>query len=83
MTLTYLHPVSYTHLVSTMPVDDPIWGGSIGNPSLEDDYWGGSIPFSHLGMKGSMQWFELVVGVKVRIYKNFNMGWSVRMKRCV
>lgn len=27
-----------------------------------------------------MQWFELVVGVKVRIYKNFNMGWSVRMK---
>ena len=25
--------------VSTLPVDDPIWGGSIGNPSLEDDYW--------------------------------------------
>ena len=71
---------SFKYDVSTMPVDDPIWGGSIGNPSLEDDYWGGSIPFSHLGMKGSMQWFELVVGVKVRIYKNFNMGWSVRMK---
>ena len=57
---------SFKYDVSTMPVDDPIWGGSI--------------PFSHLGMKGSMQWFELVVGVKVRIYKNFNMGWSVRMK---
>ena len=55
---------SFKYDVSTMPVDDPIWGGSIGNPSLEDDYWGGSIPFSHLGMKGSMQWFELVVGVK-------------------
>lgn len=71
---------SFKYDVSTLPVDDPIWGGSIGNPSLEDDYWGGSVPFSHLGMKGSMQWFELVVGVKVRIYKNFNMGWSVRMK---
>ena len=60
--------------------DDPIWGDVIGNPSLEDGYWGGSVPFSHLGMKGSVQWLEIVLGVKVRIYKNFNMGWSVRMK---
>ena len=60
--------------VSTMPADDPIWGDVIGNPSLEDGYWGGSVPFSHLGMKGSVQWLEIVLGVKVRIYKNFNMG---------
>ena len=63
-----------------MPADDPIWGDAVGNPSLGDDYWGGSVPFSHLGMKGSVQWLEIVLGVKVRIYKNFNMGWSVRMK---
>lgn len=71
---------SFKYDVSTMPAGDPIWGDVIGNPSLEDDYWGGSVPFSHLGMKGSVQWLEIVVGVKVRIYKNFNMGWSVRMK---
>ena len=63
--------------VSTLPADDPIWGDNIGNPSLGDDYWGGSIPFNHPGMKASVQWLEIVLGVKVRIYKNFNMGWSV------
>ena len=47
---------SFKYDVSTLPVDDPIWGGSIGNPSLEDDYWGGSVLFSHLGMKGCMGW---------------------------
>ena len=70
---------SFKYDVSTMPADDPIWGDVIGNPSLEDGYWGGSVPFSHLGMKGSVQWLEIVLGVKVRIYKNFNMGWSVPM----
>lgn len=71
---------SFKYDVSTMPANDPIWEDAIGNPSLVDDYWGGSVPFSHLGMKASVQWLEIVVGVKVRIYKNFNMGWSVRMK---
>ena len=71
---------SFKYDVSTLPANDPIWGDVIGNPNLEDDYWGGSVPFSHLGMKGSVQWLEIVLGVKVRIYKNFNMGWSVRMK---
>lgn len=71
---------SFKYDVSTMPVDDPIWGDNIGNPSLDDGYWGGSVPFNHQGMKGSMQWLEIVLGVKVRILKNFNMGWSIRMK---
>lgn len=71
---------SFKYDVSTLPVEDPIFGGSIGNPSLEDDYWGGSVPFNHLGMKGSVHWIEIVLGVKVQIYKNFNMGWSLRMK---
>lgn len=71
---------SFKYDVATLPAQDPIWGDAIGNPSLEDDYWGGSIPFNHKGMKASMHWMELVLGVKVRIYKNFNMGWSVRMK---
>ena len=71
---------SFKYDVATMPADDPIWGGSIANPSLGDDVWGGSVPFNHSGMKASVQWLEIVLGVKVRIYKNFNMGWSIRMK---
>ena len=39
-----------------------------------------TLPADHPGMKASVQWLEIVLGVKVRIYKNFNMGWSVRMK---
>ena len=71
---------SFKYDVSTLPVDDPIWGDNIANPSLTDDIWGGSVPFNHPGMKASVQWLEIVLGVKVRIYKNFNMGWSIRMK---
>ena len=71
---------SFKYDVLTMPVGDDIWGDCIGNPSLEDDVWGGTLPYSYQGMKGSMQWFEFVLGVNVQIYKNFSMGWSVRMK---
>ena len=66
--------------VATLPAYDGIWGDDIGNPSLQDDLWGGSVAFDHPGMKGSMQWLEFVLGVKVRIYKSLNMGWAVRMK---
>lgn len=72
---------SFKYDVSSLPVEDPLFGGSIGNPSLTDPIWGGAaLPFNHSGMKATIQWFELVVGVKVNIYKNFSMGWAVRMK---
>lgn len=71
---------SFKYDVSTPSFTDPIWNNEIPNPGLEDGIWGGSTPYSHTGLKGSMQWFELVVGVRAQIYKNFLMGWSVRMK---
>lgn len=72
---------SFKYDVNSLPAEDPIYGGSIGNPSLTDPIWGGAtLPFDHPGMKCTMQWFELVAGVKVNIYKNFSMGWAVRMK---
>lgn len=72
---------SFKYDISSMPMQDPIWGNSIGNPGLTDGIWGGgSLPFDHPGMKATVQWFELVAGVKVQIYKNFSMGWAVRMK---
>ncbi|NDV59096.1 DUF6048 family protein [Bacteroides sp. 519] len=55
--------------------------GTDTNPNLEDGVWGTTRPgFDHKGLKATMHWFELVCGVKVHIYKQIYMGWSVRMK---
>ncbi len=71
-------PISYD--VYSLPIKDPIYGGELANPSLEDYIWGGSVPYNRLGEKATVQWFELLLGVKVQIYRQFYMGWSVRMK---
>lgn len=52
--------------VSAPPITDPVWGGSVGL-DLND-------------VSGYYSWIELGVGVKVKILKNFHMGWSVRYK---
>jgi len=72
---------SFSYDVVSTPAEDPIFGGSMENPSITDDIWGGSVPFSHKGLKASMGWLELLVGVRAHIYKNFYMGWTVRYKR--
>ena len=61
-------------------ITDPIWPGQTSNPDIVDGIWGGSLPYRHTGLKGSMQWFELVAGVRVQIFKDFMMGWTVRKK---
>lgn len=71
---------SFKYDVSSMPFDDPIWGDQIANPGLTDGIWGGGASYDHLGMKATVQWLELVVGVKVKVYKSFYMGWALRMK---
>lgn len=71
---------SFKYSVYNKPVDDPIWGDEIGSASIKDDVWKETLPFNHPGMKCNMQWFELVLGVNVKIYKSFYMGWAIRMK---
>lgn len=66
--------------ISSMAFQDPIYGGEIINPSLEDYIWGGTVPYDHRGLKATMQWMEFVVGVNVQIYKSFYMGWAFRLK---
>ncbi len=39
------------------------------------------IPFTYEGVKTNVGWVELVGGIKVKIYRNFHMGWSVRYRR--
>lgn len=71
---------SFKYNVSSMPFDDPIYGGGIANPALPDNIWGGSVPYDYNGLKASMHWFELVAGIQVKVYHNFYMGWALRMK---
>lgn len=71
---------SFKYDVSSMPFDDPIYGGSLANPSLPDNIWGGSVPYDRNGLKANMHWFEIVAGVQVKIYRSFYMGWALRMK---
>lgn len=66
--------------VDALGVDDPIYGGIVGNPNLDDEIWGGSLPYSHKGMKGSMQWAEFCVGIRAHVWKALYMGWSLRFK---
>lgn len=71
---------TFSYDVTNHPAEDPVFGGSMENPSHIDEIWGGSVPFNHKGLDSSMSWFELLAGVRAHIYKNIYMGWSIRMK---
>lgn len=71
---------SFKYDIEALAINDPIYGGSVGNPNLTDDVWGGSLPYNHKGMKGSMQWLEFCVGIRAHIWDRFYMGWGLRFK---
>lgn len=71
---------SFKYDVDALGLDDPIYGGIVGNPNLDDEIWGGSLPYNHKGMKGSMQWAEFCVGIRAHVWKALYMGWSLRFK---
>lgn len=52
-------------------------------PAMTDSNYGGQleIPFSYHEMNTTAHWLEIVAGMKVKIYKSFCMGWSVRYKK--
>jgi hypothetical protein len=71
----------FSYDVEQLSVEDPIWNATTdNNPAFKDNIWGGSLPYEHSKLKANIQWYELVAGVRVQIYKNFMMGWSVRRK---
>ena len=55
----------------------------VDGPTMTDPNFGGTteIPFSYMGQKCTAHWVEAVVGLKVKIFKGFCMGWSARYKR--
>lgn len=71
---------NFKYDIEAIGLDDPIYGGTVGNPNLEDDIWGGSLPYNQPGMKGSMQWIEVCTGLRARITPSLYMGWAIRFK---
>ncbi len=49
-------------------------------PGVEDPVWGGKEPFDFGGTTSTSHWLELVLGCQVKVFRNFHMGWSVRLK---
>ena len=71
---------SFKYDVEALGINDPEYGGSLGNPNLVDGIWGNSLPFNYKGMKGSMQWAEFCVGIRAHVWKDLYMGWAFRFK---
>ena len=55
----------------------------VDGPTMTDPNYGGQIqvPFSYHGVNTTAHWLEIIGGMKVKIYKGFCMGWSVKYKR--
>ncbi|KAA6305761.1 hypothetical protein EZS27_042585, partial [termite gut metagenome] len=73
---------NFSYDVEQLSIKDPLWNETVGNnPALKDGIWReNGLPYEHPGLKAGVQWYELVFGVRVQVYKNFMMGWSVRSK---
>lgn len=60
-------------------IADP-YDGTQSGANLTDDVWGDRLPFNHPGMKSSMHWMEISVGIKTHVWKPIYMGWSLRFR---
>jgi len=52
----------------------------ITNVSITDNYWGGTEILNYPNQYATKVWFEIVAGVRVEVFKNIFMGWTVRNK---
>ena len=48
------------------------------NINVADDYWHESTSFDMNGLKATALYGEALIGLKVKIYKRFFMGWNIR-----
>lgn len=71
---------SFDYEVASMPLIDNTWGDEIDNPGIHDDVWGESVRFDQNKFSGNMHWLEFVATVRTKVFRNFHMGWSLRMR---
>lgn len=50
-------------------------------PDMTDPVWGGTAPFNYSKASSTCQWAELVVGVQVKLFTHFHLGWTVRYRK--
>ena len=55
----------------------------VDGPEMADPNYGSLIkyPFSYHGVNTKANWLEILGGMKVKIFKGFCMGWSVKYKK--
>lgn len=51
-----------------------------GNITVGDGYWGGSVVQNYQNQHSFAKWYEVVGGLRVEVFKNVYMGWTVRLK---
>lgn len=71
---------SFKYDVDALGLDDPIYGGIVGNPNLDDEIWGGSLPYNHKGMKYPCNGRNFVSVSGRTSGSALYMGWSLRFK---
>ncbi len=52
----------------------------ISNVTISDNYWGSTEILNYESQSATKVWYEIVAGVKVEVFKNIYMGWTVRTK---
>lgn len=52
----------------------------ITDATVKDGYWDESSTFDIRGIKSHAVWGEVMLGIRVGIWKNFSMGWSARYR---
>lgn len=53
---------------------------NIENITINSEYWGETSHLSLTGQKSTAFYGEALAGLRVKIWKNFSMGWSIRYK---
>ena len=53
---------------------------SVNNLIITDPYWKQSEIRNYPDQSANKLWYELVAGVKVEVYKNLYLGWSIRSR---
>ncbi len=56
---------------------------SFNNLSFNDDYWGGSDTFDTGSLSATKFWLELNAGIRVDVFRNIYMGWTIRNKHII
>ncbi len=56
---------------------------SLYNLTLTDEYWGGTETINMESINDTKFWFEVNAGLRVEVFKNIFMGWSVRNRRLI